>query len=75
MSFVKDWLIIKLKGFDKMSTLSLKIVPGILAGPKVFQLCTMSFRISSDAVGLSTDKFSERVLRKLVFFRTRNIFR
>ena len=40
MSCGKYWSVIKLKGFDKMSTLSLKVLPGIFVGLKGFQLCT-----------------------------------
>ena len=61
MPSAKDWLIIKLKGFDKMSKVFLRITKWIVE-PKPFHLCNwdISFRISSMVVDLSANEISER---------------
>ena len=54
-------LMIKLSGVDKILTLSLKVVSGILNGPKAFPLFNwdMSLCVSSSLVALSRNEFNE----------------
>ena len=59
---------IKLSGVDKVLTLSLRIVTGILNGPKAFPLFNwdISLCTSSSLVGLSRNEFSELFFRKFL---------
>ena len=59
---------IKLHGVDKILTLSLRMVTGILNGPKAFPLFNsdMSLCTSSSLVALSRNEFNELFLRKFL---------
>ena len=63
-----DQLMIKLSGVDKILTLSLRMVTGILNGPKAFPLFNwhMSLCTSSSLVALSRNEFNELSLRKFL---------
>ena len=65
-----DWFKMKVKGLTKTSMLSLRIVTGILVGPRAFRLFKwdISFRASSWVIGLSTNEFNEELLRKFLKF-------
>ena len=59
MPSAKDWLIIKLKSFDKMSKVLLRITKGIVE-PKLRYHWDISFHFSSMVVYLSANEISER---------------
>ena len=63
-----DQLMIKLSGVDKILTLSLRIVTGIINRPKAFPLFNwdMSLFTSSSQVALSKNEFNELLLRKFL---------
>ena len=61
---------IMVKGLTKMSILSLRIVAGILVGPRAFRLFNwnISFHTLSWVTGLSTNEFNEELFRKFLKF-------
>ena len=61
-------LMIKLSGVDKVLTLSLRIVTGILNGPKAFPLFNwdISLCTSSSLVALSRNEFNELFLKRFL---------
>ena len=63
-----DRLMIKLSRVDKILTLSLRMVTGILHGPKAFPLFNwdISLCTSSSLVALRRNEFNELFLRKFL---------
>ena len=63
-----NWSMIKLSGVDKILTLSLRIVTGIINRPKAFPLFNwdISLFTSSSQVALSKNEFNELLLRKFL---------
>ena len=59
MPSAKDWPIIKLKAFDKMSKVLLRITKGIVES-KLRYNWDISFHFSSIVVDLSANEISER---------------
>ena len=63
-----DGFMLNLSGVDKILTLSLRMVTGILNGPKAFPLFNLDLSLctSYSLLGLSRNEFNELFLRKLL---------